>query len=310
MIPKSQNIDQMRSDIAAQSKQVSQSIRKFIEPTPLKYSTHLSEQTAANIYLKLESLQPSGASTGNHGAAVAYGLKQLGATGTVFVPKNADPNKVQKIQSLGADIRYIEGDPVKSELAARSHAEENGLVYLPPYNDSTVIAGQGTMAVELLEQLENLDYVFVALGGGGLTSGIATYLKEHSPHTKIIACSPSNSNVMYASVKAGELLDLPSEDTLSDATAGGIEAGSVTFPLCQATIDDFVNVSETEIATNILNCLEHEKLLVEGAAAVAVAGFLSYAKDNSESIKNKTVALIICGGNIGIQSLQKLLSKR
>ncbi len=329
------DLQQLKQDIASHSQEANKQLRKFIAPTPLKHSGQLSDLTGAQTYLKLDSLQPSGAfkvrgaltkllslskeelakgiitaSTGNHGAAVAYGLKQLGATGTVFVPTNADPNKVQRIQDLGADVRYTDGDPIKSELAARKHAEEHNLIYLAPYNDVDVIAGQGTMAVELLEQLESLDYVFVALGGGGLTSGISTYLKENSPHTKIIACSPSNSNVMYASVQAGELLDLPSEDTLSDATAGGVEAGSITFPLCQANIDDFVNVSEEEIAKNILYCLKEEKLVVEGAAAVAVAGYLHYAQANPDLIKGKTVALIICGGNIGTASLMNLLENQ
>ncbi len=313
-----QNITNLKESIATSSQKASDALSSYLTYTPCHLSTRLSELTGTQSYLKLENLQPTGAfkvrgaltkllrlsdeerakgivtaSTGNHGAAVAYGLKQLGATATVFVPSDADPNKVEKIQKLGAEIRYVEGDPVKSELAARRHAEENQSTYLAPYNDIDVISGQGTIAVELLKQLESLDYVFIALGGGGLTSGISTYLKQHSPHTQIVACSPDNSKVMYESVKAGTLLDLPSEATLSDATAGGIEAGSITFPLCQANIDSFVNVSEEEIAQNIIDCLIHEKLVVEGAAAVATAGFLAYAKEHAETLKGKTTAIII-----------------
>lgn len=333
------NIKTLIENIATSSEKASSELAEHLAYTPLVLSTRLSELTESKAYLKLETMQPTGAfkvrgaltkllrlsekerskgiitaSTGNHGAAVSYGLKQLGASGTVFVPSNADPNKVQKIESLGANIRYVDGDPVEGEIAARQYAEENQLTYLPPYNDADVIAGQGTIAVELLQQLEQLDpvldYVFIALGGGGLTSGISSYLKQKSPKTKIIACSPDNSKVMYESVKAGELLDLESEDTLSDATAGGVEAGSITFSLCQANIDEFINVGEEAIAQNILDCLKHEKLLIEGAAAVAIAGFSQYAEEHQDEVKGKTSAIIICGGNIGLNSLEMLLEQQ
>ena len=225
------------------------------------------------MYLKLENLQYTGsfklrgamnkllslapeqclrgvvaASSGNHGAAVAYGCRALGVSGTVFVPEHASPTKLEAMRRYGIEVRQHGDDSLLSELEARRYADEHGLAYLSPYNDLDVVAGQGTIGVEIVEQLPGVEVVFVSVGGGGLISGIAAVLKAHNPAIHVVGCLPENSPVMAVSVERGAIIDMPSLPTLSDGTAGGIEEGAVTFALCQALVDEYVLVSEAEIA--------------------------------------------------------------
>jgi threonine dehydratase len=177
------------------------------------------------------------------------------------------------------------------------------MTYIPPYNDPQVAGGQGTIGVELARQLGQIDAVFVSLGGGGLISGIAGYLKSVHPNIQIIGCSPENSQVMIQSIKAGKILDLPSLSTLSDGTAGGIEAGSITFALCRDLVDEYMTVTEDEIKKSLRLFMETHHMLIEGAAAVAIA---SYLKTCQQWI-GKNVVIIICGGNISLETLKGLL---
>ena len=163
---------------------------------------------------------------------------------------------------------------MKRENYARKYADENGLQYIPPYNDPKTIGGQGTIGVELGRQLDKIEAVFVAVGGGGLISGIGGYLKSRNPEIEIIGCSPENSKVMHQSIELGSLVgDLPSLPTLSDGTAGGIEDGSITFEPCQKFVDEWVTVTEDEIKENLIEFIDTHHMLIEGAAAVAIAGF-------------------------------------
>ncbi len=189
-------------DIAKEVIAAGKRIRPYIRETLLEYSWYYSKLAEANVHFKLENLQHTGsfklrgamnkmlsltraqrergvvtASTGNHGAAMAYGLGKLGAAGIVFVPKTASPGKVQAIERLGAEVQYYGDDTADTEAHARTFAEKKGLTYIPPYNDLQVIGGQGTIAVELVKELHKIDTVFTALGGGGLICGIAGYLK-------------------------------------------------------------------------------------------------------------------------------------
>jgi len=160
------------------------------------------------------------------------------------------------------------------------------------------------LAVELARQLEYIDAVYVSLGGGGMISGIASYLKSVQPGVKIIGCSPEHSQVMIQSVRAGRILDLPSLPTLSDGTAGGIEPGAITFDLCREWVDDYVIVSEEEIASNLRLFIGTHHMLIEGAAAVAVAAY----QKTSECLVGRNVVVVICGANIGLQTLRNVLS--
>jgi threonine dehydratase len=243
------------------------------------------------------------ASTGNHGAACAFAMQQVGAGGIVFVPETAKETKLAAIRRLGAEIRTVGTDSVEAEIGARAYAAENGQTYISPYNDPLVVAGQGTIAMELLDQSPNLEAVFVSVGGGGLIGGIASYLKSVRPEVQIYGCSAQNSQVMALSVAAGELLDLPSLPTLSDGTAGGVEAGSITFPLCRDHVDHYVAVSEEEIAASLRAFMGAQHMLIEGSAAVAIAAFLKTAGH----LQGARVAILLCGANISLETLKDIL---
>jgi threonine dehydratase len=303
-------------------------IRPYIRKTILEYSPYYSRLTEGNVHFKLENLQHTGsfklrgamnkmlslsptqrdrgvvtASTGNHGAAVAYGLGKLGGRAIVFVPENASHVKIQVIEGLGAEVHHFGDDTADTEAHARKFAEQKGLAYIPPYNDVQVIGGQGTIAVDLADELNRIDTVFVALGGGGLISGIAGYLKSNQPAVKIIGCSPQNSQVMIQSVNAGKILDLPSLPTISDGTAGGIEPGAVTFDLCREWVDDYETVTEDEIKENMRKFLQIQHMLIEGSAAVAIAAMVKRRND----LAGKNVVVIICGANISLETLKTIL---
>lgn len=308
--------------------QAEKRIRPYIRQTILEYSLFLSRLGGANVYCKLENLQHTGsfkvrgamnkllalkahelkrgvvtASTGNHGMAVAYSLDKLHAPGIIFVPKHTTASKIQAIERMGAMVRYFGEDTVHAEVHARQYAAQTDATYVPPYNDPQVIGGQGTIGMELAHQLDQIDVVFVSLGGGGLISGIAGYLKNVRPEVQVIGCSPENSQVMIQSVNAGEILDLPSLPTLSDGTAGGIEAGSITFELCRDLVDDYITVTEDEIKESLLLFIQNHHILIEGAAAVAIASYLKIY----ERFTGKNVVIIICGANIDLEMLKKIL---
>jgi len=300
----------------------------YLRQTILDFSPAYSQQTSVDVYFKCENLQHTGsfkargalnkilslreverekgivtASTGNHGAACAFAMQQVGASGIVFVPETAVPTKLDAIRRLGAEIRTFGTDSIETEAHARDFATANEMTYVPPYNDPFVMAGQGTIGAELLHQLPEPDAVFVSVGGGGLIGGIASYLKAVKPSVQIIGCSPENSQVMAQSVAAGKLLDLPSLPTLSDGTAGGVEPGSITFPLCRDHVDQYISVTEAEIATSLREFMENQHMLIEGSAAVAIAAFLKIAN----SFQGKRIAIVLCGANISLDTLKKIL---
>ncbi len=245
------------------------------------------------------------ASTGNHGAAVAHGLARLGIPGEVWVPETAAPTKVEAIRRLGAEIVAHGEDGVETEVAARRAAEAAGKTYLSPYNDQAVMAGQGTVGLEIFRQLPEVDSVFVAVGGGGLISGIAAALKEQRPGVRIVGCSPELSPVMHRSVEAGKLLTLDYVPTLSDGTAGGVEAEALTFPCCRDWVDDWLLVSEAEIAKAMLLFMETEHQMIEGSAAVPMAAYLRHA----EAYAGRKVAFVSCGANLSLEVLRRLLNE-
>lgn len=308
-------------------------IRPFVRPTPLEFSPVLSELGGDTVYLKAENLQATGsfkvrgafnklltlspsdlargvvaASSGNHGAAVAYALKQLGAPGVIFVPEHAAASKVAAIRRLGAEVRVHGDDSVIAEQAARAFAAETGCVYISPYNDWEVIAGQSTIGLEIARDLPTLQTVYVTVGGGGLAGGIAAYLKGNHRElarrpVHIVGCLPANSPVMLASVRNGSVVEMASLPTLSDGSAGGIETDAVTFGLCQHLIDDWIVVEEDEIATAIRLLAETHHYLIEGAAGVAVAAYL---KDPHRG-QQRNAAIVLCGANIDLNVLRRVL---
>jgi threonine dehydratase len=315
-------------DILKEVLRAEQRIRRYVKETPLEYSLALSQMSGCEVFVKLENLQHTGsfkargamskllaltpeqrikavvtASTGNHGAAVAFGLRTLKLNGIVFVPEEASATKVEAIRRLGAEVRVHGKDSVQTEIFARQYAEQNAMVYVSPYNDLQVIGGQGTIAVELARQLDRIDAVFVSLGGGGMISGIAGYLKSVFEPLKVVACSPQNSCVMVESMKAGRILEIDSLPTFSDGTAGGVEPNAITFEPCRQLIDESVLVTEEEIRETMLMFMETHHLLIEGSAAVAVKAFLK----TQEKWRGKNVVVVICGGNASLKTLRTIL---
>lgn len=316
-------------DVEKEVLEAEERIRKHIRETPLDYSPHLSHQAGCHVYLKLETSQITGSfkyrgavnrilsltdaekgrgiitcSSGNHGAAFTYAGKQFGCKGKLFLPQTIARPKLELIKLYGAeDIELFGNDVGDTEVRARDVAHEKGATFVSAYNNPRIIGGQGTIAVELTRQLEHIDAVFAPVGGGGLMSGIAGYLKAVNPAIKTIGCQPVNSPVMYESIKAGKLIECPSLPTLADGTAGGIEPGAITFELCRDLVDEYVLVTEQELEQAILISLEMSFLLIEGAAALSVAGFLK----TRERYKDKNVVLVITGRRIALDELRQIL---
>jgi len=296
-------------------------IAPYVRETPLEHAS------GCGALLKLEHLQHTGsfkfrgasnkiglltaeqaaagvvtASNGNHGLGVAAASQARGIAAEVFVSTHVSPAKAKRIEARGARIHHAGDDPLTAELAARRAAQESGRVYISPYNDLDVMAGQGTVAVELLRQEPELDAVFVAVGGGGLIGGIGAYSKAVLPRTEVVGCWPENSPVMRACLDAGKIVEVPEKPTLSESTAGGLEADAVTFDVCRRVIDRSVLVSEEEILRAMRFILETEHWVIEGAAGVAVAAFLQ----DAERYRGKKAAIVICGRNLSEAVLQKL----
>ena len=193
------------------------------------------------------------ASTGNHGLACLDAMRRHGVAGQIVVPENIATVKREKLLSLGADLLYHGTDCELTELEGRRLADQSGGArqFVSPYNDLEVIAGQGTLGLEILEQLPGLEYLFISVGGGGLISGVAAYVKTVRPEVVVVGCQPAASPVMRESLRAGRIVELTSYDTLSDGTAGGVERGAVTFGLCRDLVDLWQVVGEDDIQVGI-----------------------------------------------------------
>lgn len=301
-------------------------IRPYLRETPLEFSHVLTRMTGSEVYLKLENLQVTGsfkargalnkivslknsktkivtASTGNHGLGVANALSVVKKEGTVYLPNDSSPAKVEAIRMRGISVEFYGDNCEETERYVRTLAEKTNQIYVSPYNDIEVLAGQGSIGVELYRQLPDMDCVFVSVGGGGLIGGIAAFLKSVNPNIELVGCLPENAPAMYECAKAGKIIDVPEKPTLSDGTAGGIEAGSITFEICQRCVDDYILVSEEEILAAMKIVLLHHHLIIEGSAGAAVAALLK-AK---EKYRKKKVAVIICGGNVSEVVLKKLI---
>ena len=299
-------------------------IRPHVRCTSLIPSPVLGQGARRTVLLKAENLQLTGsfkirgalnklmalgeaghsrvvtASSGNHAMAVAFALGLTRLRGKIFLPEDVSQIKLRALERAGADLQLVAGECLDAEKEARRWAESHGLAYVSPYNDPEVVGGQGTLGVELARQTPDLDAVFVAVGGGGLISGTAAWLKKVNPRIRVVACSPLHSCAMHESLQAGRLLEVESLPTLSDGTAGSIEADSITFELCQTLVDDSVVVTEEEIEAAMKLMLQRHRLVVEGAAGVAVAGFLKAA------VPSARCAVVLCGGNVSREVLGRI----
>ena len=317
------------SQVAAAARTASARLRPLVRRTPLVFSPQLSAVSGARVWLKLENLQDTGsfklrgatnrllalsdaerargcvtASSGNHGAGVALATARLGMQGIVFVREKTASTKVDAIRAHGGDIRYFGTDGLDTEEHARAVAAEQGRVFVSPYNDSEIIAGQGSCAVEIIDELPEIDAAFVSIGGGGLISGVASVRKDHNPDIRVVGCQPAASPVMARSVEAGKIVFVESDPTLSDGTAGGIEEDTLTFDLCRELVDDYELVDEGAIARAMVQFIETQHQLAEGAAGVALAALLQRASE----YQNRNVVVLICGGNVSAATLRKVLA--
>lgn len=316
-------IEQLAGEIVAAEAR----IRPHVRETPVVHSPALSDATGADVWLKCENLQVTGsfkirgatncllalpddqrrhgvvaASSGNHGVAVAHAGSALGIPVTVYVPEFASPAKIGAMKRLGATVVTFGTDGLDTEVEARRVAKAEWRTYISPYNDLTVVAGQGTVAVELRRQLDDISAVVVAVGGGGLIGGIAAYLKHHDRNVRIVGAQPAHSRVMIESVRAGQVVDIPSLATLSDGTAGGIEANTITFPLNRDLVNEWIEVPEDDIARAMRHAIEVEHMLIEGSAAVAVA-----ALGRSRALLRGRVVVVLCGANVSAARLREVL---
>jgi len=293
-------------------------LRDHLRPTPLQHSPALSERTRARVYLKLESVQAvrsfkvrgalnklmrmaperraAGvitASAGNHGMGVAYAAAEFGVPATVYVPKNANPFKVEAVKRLGARVEAAGGSYGEAYLAAVEEQKQTGATFVHAYEDPDVVAGQGTIALELLDDLEELDTVLVPIGGGGLIGGIALYLKSRRRSIRVVGVEPAGADAMRRSLDAGSIVTLESVDTIADGLAASAP-GELTLDLARRYVDDVVLVGEGEMLEAIRLLFEWEHVVAEPAGAAATAALLHHLRPKP----TERVVVIVSGGNV------------
>jgi threonine dehydratase len=299
--------------------------------TPLLRSPWLSDVAGATVHLKAESLQRTGSfkirgaanrmlglsaaqrsrgvitvSTGNHGRAVAHVARELGIHAVVCMSTRVPANKAEAIERLGAEILLHGSSYDDAERYALRLQEARGLAMIDPFDDPWVIAGQGTVGLELLEDLPDLDTVVVPLSGGGLISGIGIVLKAANPRIRVIGVSMDRAPVMYHSLQAGHPVEMEELDTLADALAGNIGVQNrYTFRLVKHTVDNVVLVSEAEIAEAMAFALTHHHLVVEGGGAVGIAALIAGRAPEL----GREVAVIVSGSNVGRQQLAAIVAQ-
>ena len=306
-----------------------QRIREFIYCSPAPHSAALSQMTGQQVFLKLDNLQRTGAfkergalnkiltltddekrrgviaaSAGNHAQAVAFHATQRGIKARIVMPLMTPLVKVSSTEGFGAEVVLHGANYDEACAEALQQGEADGMTFLHPFDDPDVIAGQGTIGLELLEQVPNLEAVVVPIGGGGLISGVACAIKESNPCIRVVGVQTDRLPSMLRATEAGGPVTVPAEATIADGIAVR-RAGEQTFPLVQRYVDEIVTVDEEEIAKAILVLLEREKTLAEGAGAVALASLLQ----RKTSLDGQRTAVLVCGGNIDVSLLAKIIER-
>lgn len=302
-------------------------VRGFVLRTPLVYSHIMSRQAGAEVFLKLENLQTTGsfklrgavhrlslmrerqeghrvvaASAGNHGQGVAWAATRLGLEATIVMPRGASISKQLACRGYGAEL-VLEGENLAEALEAARGLEARGYKFIHPYDDLEVVAGQGTLGLEILEDLPEVDTVILPVGGGGLAAGVSLALKESSPRVKVLGVQTAAVPSLAAARDQGRPVTVPSQPTLADGIRVS-KIGEQTFPLLQKYLDDLVLVDEDDISQAILLLLENKKILAEGAGAAPAAAFLGPLAQRPLGAR---VVLVISGGNIDIPLLERVL---
>jgi threonine dehydratase len=308
-------------------------LEEILEPTPFKKNDNLSDTYQANVFLKREDLQmvrsykirgaynkirsiaPENmkngivcASAGNHAQGVAFSCSKLKIMGSIFMPTTTPKQKIEQVRMFGKEFIEIvlTGDTFDAaNAAAIAYAKENDKTFIPPFDDPKVMEGQGTIGKEILEQSDvKLDYIFVPIGGGGLASGLGSYIRQMSPDTKIIGVEPGGAPCMKAAIEAGEVVELEHIDKFVDGAAVQ-EAGSLTYQVCKEVLDDIVVVPEGAVCTTIIQMYNKSAIVVEPAGALSSAALRFYA----DKIKGKNVACVVSGSNNDITRMEEIREK-
>ncbi len=302
--------------------QAHKSISAFVHKTPLIHSDALSMITGADVYLKLENLQKTGsfkvrgaihkmtrvtgsrviaASMGNHAQAVAFAARMLGRTAKIVMPATVSLVKEEATKGYGAEV-VLFGDGFKEALAhARSWQDH---VFIHAFDDDDIIAGQGTIGLEMIDDLEDIDAVFVPVGGGGLIAGIATAVKALSPGTRVIGVQTESAPAACISFRESAIAEQEPRPTIADGIAVN-KPGERTFEIIKSRVDDMVETSEDSIARAVLLFLERKKLVVEGAGAATLAALM----EKSGAFRGKRVVLVLSGGNIDFTIVDRIIRK-
>ena len=304
-------------------------LKKVVNRTPLTYNHNLSRKYQCNVFLKREDLQivrsyklrgaynmmsslpPEQlqrgvvcASAGNHAQGFAFSCKRLNVKGVVFMPIITPNQKVTQTKMFGEDfieVRLVGDTYDDCAVAAKLFTEENGLTFIPPFDDYRIIEGQGTVGVEILEDQSDIDYLFIPVGGGGLSSGVGTYFKTYSPKTKIIGLEPEGAPAMFEALKAGTPVTLENIDRFVDGAAVK-RVGDLTFSICKEVLDDMHLVPEGKVCSTILKLYNEDAIVVEPAGALSIAALDDYANE----IKGKNVVCIVSGSNNDIDRMQEI----
>lgn len=300
-----------------------------VNRTPLQLNANLSRKYNCNVYLKREDLQvvrsyklrgaynmmkslpleklQAGvvcASAGNHAQGFAFSCKKLGVKGVVFMPIITPKQKVNQTKMFGEsniEIKLVGDTFDDCALAAKQYTEENGMTFIPPFDDYRIIEGQATVAVEILEDLSSIDYIFIPIGGGGLSSGVGSYFKIFSPQTKVIGLEPEGAPSMLAALRAGKPVTLEQIERFVDGAAVK-RVGDITYSICKEVLDDMRLVPEGKICTTILRLYNEDAIVVEPAGAMSIAALDQFA----EQIKGKNVVCIVSGSNNDIDRMQEI----
>lgn len=307
--------------------EASEIVKKVTQETKLVYSEYLSEQTGNKVYLKPENMQFTGAykvrgayykistlteeerqrglitaSAGNHAQGVAYAAKRYGAKATIVMPTTTPLIKVNRTKGYGAEV-VLYGD-VYDEACAKAYelAEEHGYTFIHPFDDPAVATGQGTIAMEIFQELPLVEYILVPIGGGGLATGVSTLAKLLNPKIKVIGVEPAGANCMQESLKTGEVVTLPQVNTIADGTAVKTP-GSKIFPYIQENLDDIITVQDDELIVAFLDMVENHKMIVENS------GLLTVAALKHLNVKDKRVVSILSGGNMDVITMSSVVQK-
>lgn len=320
---------QQQLDVAQLVRDAVERTNDYLTPTPLEFSRYLSDQIEGEVWLKLDLVQRTAsfkyrgainkvmslteaeldkgvvtASTGNYALAVAEAMRQRGRRATVYVAEDMDESRLSILKSHGLDL-VITGDHAwDAELEARRVGNEEGKIYVSPYNDPMVVGGQGTCGYEISQQLPDLEAAFFACGAGGLLTGSAGWLKHHNPDVEAYGVSPANSPVMYESMRNSKMITMDTEPTLADTCAGGVDLDSITLDLCLQHVNEIMLLSEAEIAASVRLLFEQHRLVSEGSGALGVGGLLKH----KDRFMGKKVVAVVCGRNIDLEVFKSIIS--